>query len=108
MPNPLLIEEPFWDGRRILSAAIVVLVLVLTARIAGGEATLRLLISAIAPLACLWVPYAVANFPLAGAMFSGRPLSHRSAEDSVVIIGWILLLVWVGYASSVMATGSGG
>jgi hypothetical protein len=63
----------------------------------GAEGVLDLGIGAAAPLVCLWAPYAVAHFPLAGLMFTGRPASHRSSEDSVVFIGWILLVVWVGW-----------
>ncbi len=98
MANPLIIEESFWAGRRIISAAVVVAVLVLTGIRLGGEALLMLGISAAAPLLCLWAPYAVANFPLAGLFFTGRPVSHTSSEGSVVMIGWILLVAWVGFA----------
>ena len=98
MTNPLIIEEPFWNGRRLISATAIIIVLVIAGVRSGGETVLTLAITAAAPLACLWVPYAVANFPLAGMLFSGRPASHTSSEDSVVPIGWILLVAWVGYS----------
>ena len=59
---------------------------------------LYLAIAAAPPIACLWAPDVVARFPLAGALFTARPLSHRSSEPSVVMIGWVLLVVWFMYA----------
>ena len=98
MSNPLMIEDPFWTSRRRVSGAVILGGLVLALVFADGEAFLHLALGAGAPLACLWTPYALANFPFAGMFFTGRPASHTSSEESVIIIGWILLVIWVGYA----------
>lgn len=98
MVNPLIIEDPFWDRRRLVSGAAVVSVLAIAFLWADGYTLLTLVVGATAPVACLWAPYAVATFPLAGWMFAGRPASHTSSEQSVVVIGWISLVAWVVYS----------
>jgi hypothetical protein len=94
MSNPLIFEEPFWNRERLLSGVLTSAGIVLVAVTAGGEDALKLALAAVAHLACLWAPYVVAQFPLAGAMFMHRPLSHESSEASVLIMGWIFLVCW--------------
>ncbi len=98
MSNPLIVEESFWSGRRLVGAAAITLTLVTAGVFAGGETVLILALGSIAPLVCLWAPHAVASFPLAGVLFGGRLLSHSSSEESVVIIGWLLLVGWMAYS----------
>ncbi len=94
-----MIEEPFWSPPKKVSGAVVAAFVVAAALTSGGELALWLLLAAAAPIACLWAPYAIAKFPLAGAWFVGRPLSHESSEESVIIIGWIFLVLWAVYAA---------
>ena len=104
MSNPLTLEEPFWNRERVVSGVVSLAGVSIAGVVVGGETALRLGIIASAPIACLWVPYAVAHFPLAGAMFIGRPASHESSEESVTIIGWILLGAWAVYSLVLIGT----
>ena len=77
---------------RILSGFIAVVYMIVAYFAGGGEATFKVAIYLVMPLACIWFSDAMGSYT--GSAFDGRPAITETTPGCFVAFGgWVLLLL---------------
>jgi hypothetical protein len=95
---PGLPDEHFWSRERALAASLAGAYVLLGLISEGAGTAGEIAVTVFFPLMCVWYPDAIAHYTGSGLAIGSIPITRRSSEKLVRIVGWGFLalpLLWV-------------
>ncbi|MFQ5700807.1 MAG: hypothetical protein ACE5HU_03070 [Acidobacteriota bacterium] len=95
MPNPFLIEEPFWRGSRVISGLIALGYIVAAFSTRDVRVIVKTVVFCFLCLALIWFPAGMAGYTGPTARW-GRRITKTTPAGFVLGAGWVLFLWLTG------------